>query len=139
MNKEQLEVIKKRANKATEGPWKIFEDSEVKGGCQIGTAWDHPQAKGPVGIVNLATSVTGGEIKNCVYIQGDNARFIAHARQDVPALIAEVERLQRFKNYFDYLHGQGLEMANWHQNGDLELFDNFYKEAVNFMEKESCD
>lgn len=59
--------------------------------------------------------------------------------QDVPTLIAEVERLQRFKNYFDYLHGKGLGMANWHQNGDLELFDNFYKEAVNFMEKESCD
>lgn len=94
MNKEQLDAIKERANKATEGPWKIFEDSEVKAGCQIGTAWDHPQAKGPVGIVNLATSVTGGEIKNCVYIQSDDARFIAHARQDVPALVAEVERLR---------------------------------------------
>jgi len=100
MNKEQLETIKERANKATEGPWKIFEDSEVKGGCQIGTAWDHPQAKGPFGIVNLATSVTGGEIKNCVYIQGDNARFIAHARQDVPALIAEVERLREALKFY---------------------------------------
>lgn len=60
-------------------------------------------------------------------------------RKGVPALIADVERLQRFKNYFDYLHGKGLEMANWHQNGNLELFDKFYEEAVNFMEKESCD
>ncbi len=104
MNKEQLEVIKERANKATEGPWKIFEDSEAKGGCQIGTAWDHPQAKGPVGIVNLATSVTGGEIKNCVYIQSDDARFIAHARQDVPALIETVEKLMNVRDvsYAEY-------------------------------------
>ena len=36
----------------------------------------------------------------------------------------------KFKAYFDDLYGQGLEIANWHQNGDLEPFDNFYESAL---------
>lgn len=35
----------------------------------------------------------------------------------------------KFKNYFDELYGQGLQIAYYHQNGDLEPFDNFYDEA----------
>lgn len=35
----------------------------------------------------------------------------------------------KFKKYFDELYGQGLEVANWHQNGDLEPFDSFYESA----------
>lgn len=36
----------------------------------------------------------------------------------------------RFKMYFDKLYGQGLEIANWHLNGALEPFDNFYEAAI---------
>ena len=35
-----------------------------------------------------------------------------------------------FKEYFDSLYGQGLEIANYHLNGDLEPFDNFYDSAI---------
>ena len=42
---------------------------------------------------------------------------------------ARAEALERFKAYWDALHGQGLEVANWHKNGDLEPFDNFYESA----------
>ena len=41
----------------------------------------------------------------------------------------------RFKKYFDELYGQGLEVANWHQNGALEPFDNFYNNAIEFALK----
>jgi len=34
-----------------------------------------------------------------------------------------------FYDYFQELYGQGLEVANWHQNGDLESFDNFFESA----------
>lgn len=37
-----------------------------------------------------------------------------------------------YKAFFDYffeLYGQGLEIANWHQNGDLEPFDDFFESA----------
>ena len=47
----------------------------------------------------------------------------------------DVESLKRFKEYFDKLYGTGLEVAGWHQNGALEPFDEFYEEAVRFMEK----
>jgi len=45
-----------------------------------------------------------------------------------------VEELRRFKAYFDSLYGQGLEIANWHMNGDMEPFDNFYDSALAEME-----
>jgi len=48
---------------------------------------------------------------------------------DVDRVIAEYKQLQAFYNYFSKLYGQGLEIANWHQNGDLELFDNFFESA----------
>lgn len=41
----------------------------------------------------------------------------------------ELEAVKRFKQYFDELYGEGLEVANWHQNGELESFDNFYDSA----------
>ena len=34
-----------------------------------------------------------------------------------------------FKEYFKNLYGEGLEVANWHKNGDLEPYDNFYDNA----------
>jgi len=41
-----------------------------------------------------------------------------------------LEELQGFKAYFDDLYGQGLEISNWHMNGDTEPFDNFYESAM---------
>ena len=35
----------------------------------------------------------------------------------------------KFKQYFDELYGKGLEIANWHLNGELEPFDTFYESA----------
>ena len=48
---------------------------------------------------------------------------------------AENERLQAFKCYFDELYGKGLEVANWHLNGNTEPFDNFYESALEEMEE----
>ena len=47
---------------------------------------------------------------------------------------SEVESLRAFKTYFDGLYGTGLEVANFHENGQLEPFDNFYDSAVEEME-----
>lgn len=35
-----------------------------------------------------------------------------------------------FKEYFDNLYGKGLEIAGWHENGQLESFDTFYESAL---------
>ena len=42
----------------------------------------------------------------------------------------ELNALRNFKQYFDSLYGQGLEVANWHMNGNFESFDNFYDSAM---------
>lgn len=47
----------------------------------------------------------------------------------------EVKKLQAFKCYFDELYGKGLEVANWHLNGNTEPFDNFYESALEEMEE----
>lgn len=48
------------------------------------------------------------------------------------------EDKSKYKSFFDYfsgLYGQGLEVANWHLNGELESFDNFFDSSVEMMQK----
>lgn len=68
----ELTQMKERAEKATAGPWVTYYESLVKskeGDKVVADTWR---------VVNGA----------------NDARFIAHAREDVPRLVAEVERLQ---------------------------------------------
>ncbi|GLZ63715.1 hypothetical protein [Bacillus amyloliquefaciens] len=67
----KLEEIRQRANAATEGPWRIGKQSP-NGLNNIGT------------IGGLLTAQTTNE---------DDAKYIAHARQDIPWLISEIDRL----------------------------------------------
>lgn len=50
--------------------------------------------------------------------------------EEVINILSQIIEALRFKEYFDSLYGQGLEIANWHMNGDLEPFDNFYDSAL---------
>ncbi|MGN7478991.1 hypothetical protein ACTHOQ_14170 [Solibacillus silvestris] len=88
MTEEQLQVIKMRAKYATDGPWKVVKSEEF--GMQIGTAWEHGQLKAGVPIVTTEHGIDGVT----VYINKDNAEFIANAREDVPALLQQVTSLQ---------------------------------------------
>jgi hypothetical protein len=45
--------------------------------------------------------------------------------------IEEFKQAMNFKKYFMELYGEGLEVANWHKNGDLEPLVNFIDEACN--------
>lgn len=86
MNKlttERLEAIRQRAEKATEGPWFNTE-------YHVATK---PNIRG--GYPSDSASVC--EINDGEYIENLNmadAEFIAHARQDIPDLLSEVERLK---------------------------------------------
>lgn len=74
MTQEQLNEIKARVQMARPGPWVFREGTSVKGSI-VGNGWH-------------------------VDLIGDNYEawasvdFIAHSRTDIPALIAEVERLR---------------------------------------------
>jgi chromosome segregation ATPase len=81
---ERLAEIKARAEKATPGPWTAtYEESDqwtsiTGAGLFDGGHW----------MVCPEVATTEGE-------PGEDSDFIAHAREDVPDLMAEVERLQR--------------------------------------------
>ena len=57
-------------------------------------------------------------------------------KSEVERLEKEIKALLAFKDYFSDLYGHGLEIANWHENGTLEPFDNFYESAEDEYEAE---
>lgn len=101
--------------------------------------------------IKMSTGAVAIDIESARYL----AQLIAHQEADVEIwrkrcsdsdddyrhelyraslLEKENKKLKAFKSYFDELYGEGLEIANWHKNGDLEPFDNFYDSAIEEME-----
>lgn len=73
---EEIAGMKKRCDLATEGPWKSYVEGR-----------DHSSGSSFI--------MTGGDD---IYLTGASVAdqdFIAEARQDIPKLIAEVERLMK--------------------------------------------
>lgn len=66
MDQEQINAIKKRLAKTSVGPWIVVEEEFIQ------------NVSGVVGAIHFSK----------------DAHFIAHARKDVPALVAEVEYLR---------------------------------------------
>lgn len=80
VNQEQLNAIKERVAKATPGPWKIDRNSDD---CDF--------------ITDIWFNQDGDHVEvhdKSIFQSVLNAKFIACARDDVPALVAEVERLR---------------------------------------------
>lgn len=68
LSEKEIEAIRKRAEMATEGPWQKDGAIDIHSpdGTEVAAAW-------------------GGYA---------DQEFIAHARQDIPKLLAEIERLR---------------------------------------------
>jgi hypothetical protein len=99
-----LDAIEARAEAATEGPWQydgmpLREDAEyghiVTGGGTPGSMREH-QICWVGETLNLRAP--------------EDAEFIAHARVDVPALLAEVERLRAAVR-------QAFDAVDWNSDG----------------------
>ena len=91
MTEEQLQEIKERVAKATPGPWK-WEN--------YGAEYDFETTMPSLNGVNNKEIMNFGDGEQYYPTEGTppdeaDAGFIAHAREDVPALIAEVERLRK--------------------------------------------
>ena len=67
---------------------------------------------------------------------GETTSFCRQAKQNVNMLLDEIERLYAYKKYWDELYGRGLEIANWHLNGELEPYDTFYDSAEEYHRNE---
>ncbi|WP_342441267.1 hypothetical protein MHB65_18095 [Lysinibacillus sp. FSL K6-0075] len=106
MKQEQLNAIKERVAKATLGPWKVRNDNE---GTEYFPFW-----------VVSKLGLDSGEWFAELHV-GDisDAQFIANAREDVPALIAEVERLREaLKFYAEETKYERVELCD----GDKEIY-----------------
>lgn len=104
MNKEQLETIKERVANATPGEW----STELCYDRLIGT---------------YLLLTDKGELVLSTYDNPtkQDAKFIAHARQDIPALIAEVERLQRFEQKAIYVIEENKRLQKQHDALEFHL------------------
>lgn len=80
LTKQQIEAIRKRAEAATEGPWEVEVLGESDEVYVFGKDGD--------------TCVYCIEFPYCKAIDVNNAKFIAHAREDIPKLLAEIDRLR---------------------------------------------
>lgn len=76
MTAERLTEIKERAEKATESPWKVIKPGH-------GNPSEY-----------LCVQLGSDDMYTTLEMLPQDARFMAHSRQDVPDLLAEVESLQ---------------------------------------------
>lgn len=97
LSDDELAAIEARANAATEGPWQAgnqgFPDAveEVAFWERTSTVEGHPVCeRWTLCEMNGDPVDTRGRV--CY-----DAEFIAHARTDIPALVAEVQRLRAFE------------------------------------------
>ncbi|WP_063562970.1 hypothetical protein [Paenibacillus sp. O199] len=63
------------------------------------------------------------------YLQSDWSRMDLFLAEKVRKQQTEIDNLKSFYDYFRQLYGAGLQIANWHKNGALEPFDNFFDSA----------
>ena len=82
MTEEELGAIAARARGATNGPWRAYQRKH-KDQWAIDSEY----------IARLA-ELNGQETSAVTLVRAD-AEFIAHAREDIPALLAEIEWLQQ--------------------------------------------
>ena len=75
LTEEDIEAIKSRCDQATPGPWRSYIEAREKF-----SGSDFIQTEGEDIYLTGATDA--------------DQDFIAHARQDIPRLIAEIERLR---------------------------------------------
>ena len=113
MTEERLAEIRGREKAATQGPW-VFEEPDGK--VLLGYTPKEVRVCESGCLGSIASRFVCDMHSDWRYTYKDkdeplaNAAFIAHAREDIPALLDEVERLRAENEVF----GKSLE--------DLELF-----------------
>jgi hypothetical protein len=86
-NPVDIEAIRERANAATKGPWETAHNDTYVGGSVIDGDWDWIIGDLQIDSGQDQEDYRGKRIKeNCI--------FVAHARQDIPALCDEIESLR---------------------------------------------
>lgn len=106
MDESRLKEIEARAENAYPGPWEVIG----VGHKMVQVAWENFGQKELIG--------TGGNFKRT-----EDVIFIAHARQDIPDLIAEIRRLKEENGNLKLNFVRLSEMAESLYNGWLPLVE----------------
>lgn len=107
INAEKLNAIKERAAKATPGPWRS------------------------AGLYGVRTQ---NDEALSIPLRPSDATFIAHAREDVPVLVAEVERLQNRCELYEVARRNDGKMIE-HKDAEIERLRKaleFYADEENY-------
>lgn len=100
---EQLAAIRERCDKATEGPWKAEVEID---GIYAGRPTVVVSSKRSSMLTRRVVNVS--QTRKCVENEENNIEFIAHAREDIPLLLAEIEHLKwelSHEYYEGFKHG----------------------------------
>jgi hypothetical protein len=95
---EQVAAIQARCDKATEGPWAWEWIAEKSNEWAVGEAWDNKGAKLAGRTDRLEETIIERRLvglNESGHAVAADADFIAHARQDVPDLLAALAQAER--------------------------------------------
>lgn len=91
MSAIDLDAIRARCDKATAGPWWASDPLSVEADSAYAVCRDTGEARAEIVVITLGDCDQGLDISRTD--READSEFIAAARQDVPALLAEVARL----------------------------------------------
>ena len=108
---EHEEQIRKRVTAASPGPWDVDAHQHAAAGCRCLSCYDPVvgwlvEPPGALDCEDLVASKTGQGITNDTgrslgycnegpLLSYEDAKFAACAREDIPALLAEIDRLRK--------------------------------------------
>lgn len=117
MTAAELNEIEARANAATAGPWL---QSSMQDEPDHHIVLSQSAKPGQNGICSLWES---GWLSGNRKLHPGNGVFIAHAREDVPKLLAEVRRLRAIEDRLAKVFGKELSVAEFPTMGWKEFAD----------------
>lgn len=130
------EPVKAICDKATAGSWKVYETDTYENA--IGTEWEHAQLKAPAPIVTVSVGVNDTKL----YLEKNNADFIATARSALPEAIAEIEQL-RIQLHNKLRHSVYLSKENEQLRQDkaelVEVLKDLIRIRDHFIDKRDFD
>ncbi|MEU4570812.1 hypothetical protein [Micromonospora sp. NPDC023956] len=93
-NALDLNAIRRRAQAATPGPWGVGNGTNVVRGLEVTGRGSYTCIQSVAEMVDEYDREGWGHAEFVEVDPEDDAEFIAHARTDIPALLAEVDRLR---------------------------------------------
>jgi len=126
LTNERLAEIRERCEAATPEPWVIRQCGET-GELFVAYRWDDGEDSG---LFNM-----------CQDIEKTDATFIAHAREDVPALLAEIDRLRARERKYNLMLLEQLQKVYSEGTGPDTLYfsDGLQTSVAIIQELEEAD